>query len=105
MREPARGAKRRLAFFSFLVVWFLKSIGGLIVAINPKAPRYPDSIRVLPPYIGDIEFYVVFPAVLALLNFLMFAFARKIPKSLAIVVVALQIILLLVLLFAGTGGV
>jgi hypothetical protein len=42
---------------------------------------------------------------LALLNVLMFAFARKIPKWLAIVVVVLQIILLLVLLFAASGGV
>jgi hypothetical protein len=104
MYVPAKGAKRRLGFFPLIVVWSLKSIGGLVAFIDPKTPKYLDAIGAH-PYMGDLESYVVFPVVLALLNVLMFAFARTIPKWLAIVVVVLQIILLLVLLFAASGGV
>ena len=104
MNAPAKGSKRRLAFGLFLVVWFLKFIFGLIAARH--APSYPDAVRGFPfPYMGDMEFYVVIPAVFVVLNLLMFVFANKLPKWLAIIVAVLQIFILLILLFLGTGGI
>lgn len=106
MNSPAKGSKRRLAFALLLVVWFLKFIFGFIAATGRNTPSYPDAVRGFPsPYMGDIEFYVVIPAGFALLNLLMFVFASKLPKWLAIVAVVLQVFLLLILLLLGTGGV
>src|SRR5580658_7755560 len=104
MNVPAKGAKRRLAFGLFLVVWLLKCIFGLIAVIRRLAPSYPDAVRGF-PYIGDVEFYVVIPAAFVVLNFLMFAFASRLPKWFAIIVAVLQIVVLLILLFLSTGGI
>lgn len=104
MNLPPKGAKRRLAFVLLLVVWFLKCILGLLAAISPNTPSYPDAVRAS-PHIGDIEFYVVLPAVFVALNLLMYVYASKLPKWLAIIVVVLQIFLLLLLVLLGTGGI
>ena len=54
---------------------------------------------------SEMEFYVVMPAAFVALNFLLFVFARKLPKWLAIIVAVLQVFALLVLLFFSTGGI
>ena len=106
MNVHAKGSKRRLVFFLFLIVWLLKFIFGLIAATGRHAPSYPDAVRGFPsPYIGDVEFYVVIPAAFVVLNLLIFVFASKLPKWLAIIAASLQIFLLLALLFFSTGGI
>lgn len=104
MNLPAKAAKRRLVFVLLLVVWSLKFIFGLIAATRRDTPSYPDAVRGF-PYIGDVEFYVVIPALFVVLNLLMFAYVSKVPKWLAIVVATLQIFVLLILLFFSTGGI
>lgn len=102
----SKGVKRRLAFAFFLTVWLLKSILGFIAAVIGNSPEYPDAVRGFPhPYMGDMEFYVVAPAMFALLNLLMFALASKIPKWVAIVFVVVQMFMWVVLLLLGTGGI
>jgi hypothetical protein len=106
MKNVPAGSKRRLVFVLFLVVWFLKFILGLTAATRPDAPSYPDAVRGFPsPYIGDIGFYVVIPAVFVVLNVLIFVFARKLPKWLAVIVAVAQTILLLMFLLFSTGGI
>lgn len=106
MNTAVNGSKRRLAFILLLVVWLLKFIFGLTAAIGQRTPNYPNAVRGFPfQYIGEIEFYVVIPAMFALVNFLMFVFANKIPKWISIVVAALQLLLLLILLLLSTGGI
>lgn len=106
MNMAAKGSKRRLAFVLLLLVWLLKFILGLMAAIGQRTPNYPDAVRGFPsPYIGDMGFYVVIPAMFVLLNFLMFVFANKSPKWVAIVVAVLQILLLLTLLLFSAGGI
>ena len=106
MNVPAKGSKRRLAFVLLLVVWGIKFVLGLIAAVGQQAPIYPDAVRGLPyPYMSEMEFYVVMPAAFVALNFLLFVFARKLPKWLAIIVAVLQVFALLVLLFFSTGGI
>ena len=52
-----------------------------------------------------MEFYVVIPLVFVALNLLMFVFASKLPKWLAIIVSVPQVFILLILLFFSTGGI
>lgn len=106
MNMAAKGSKRRLAFVLLLLVWLPKFILGLMAAIGQHTHKYPDAVRGFPsPYIGDTGFYVVIPAIFVLLNFLMFVFANKFPKWVAIIVAVLQTLLLLILLLFSTGGI
>lgn len=106
MSVPAKGAKRRLVFASFLSVWLLKLIFSLIAAIERRNPIPPGVARGFPSlYMSDFGFYVVIPAVFVIVNFLMFVFASRIPKWLAIIASTLQCALLLILLFLASGGV
>ena len=101
---PAKGSKRRLAFILLFVVWCLKFVFGFVAGRN--APVYPDAASGFPhPYMGDAAFYVVMPAAFAVLDLLMAVFASKVPKWLAIIVATLQIVMLLILVFLGTGGI
>lgn len=106
MNAPVKIYKRRLVFVLLLVTWFLKFIFGLIAATDRHAVSYPTALRGFPyPYMGDVEFYVVFPAALVVLNVLLIAFASKLPKWLVNITAALQIFLLLILLLFSTGGI
>lgn len=106
MNVPAKGSKRRLAFVLLLVVWVLKFIFGFIAATGRHALGYPDAVRGFPsPYMGDIEYYVIIPAVFVVLNLLMAIFASRLPNWLVIIFTALQIFSLLAILFFSTGGV
>lgn len=106
MNMAVNGSKRRLAFVLLLVVWLLKFIFGLTAAIGQRIPNYPNAVRGFPfQYIGEVGFYVVIPAMFALLNCLMFVFANKVPKWISIIVAALQFLLLLILLLLSTGGI
>lgn len=101
---PAQGSKRRLAFILFLIIWLLKLVFGLIDVTRRHVPDYPGAVRGFPD-IGQMELHVVIPATFVVLNLLILAFASKLPKWLAIVATALQVFLLLVLLFFSTGGI
>jgi len=102
--EEVQGSKRRLVFALFLSGWLLKLILGVIDVAGRHVPSYPDAVRGS-PNIGQMGFYVVIPSVLVVLNLLLFVFANRLPKWLAIVIAALQIFLLLILLFFSTGGI
>jgi hypothetical protein len=101
---PAKGSKRRLIFAIFLGVWLFKLILGAIDVTGRHVPSYPDAVRGSPD-IGQMEFYVVIPSVFVVLNLLLFVFANRLPEWLAVVIAALQICLLLVLLFFSASGI
>jgi hypothetical protein len=88
----------------FLGVWLLKLILGVVDVTRRHVPSYPDAVRGSPD-IGQMEFYVVIPSVFVVLNLLMFVFASKLPKWLAIIVSVPQVFILLILLFFSTGGI
>lgn len=101
-----KGSRRRLVFDLFLLVWFVKSTLGFIAVAGRDAPGYPGAVRGFPyPYLGGATFYVVIPAMFVGLNVIMFLFASRIPKWLAIIVAVLQFFNLLILLFLGAGGI
>jgi hypothetical protein len=100
----AKGSKRRLVFALFLGIWLLKLILGVIDVTGRHVPSYPDAVRGFPD-IGQMGLYVVIPAVFVVVNLLMFLFASKLPQWVAIIAAALQIFLLLALLFFSTGGI
>jgi hypothetical protein len=101
---PAKGSKRRLVFALFLGVWLLKLILGVIDVTGRHVPSYPDAVRGSPD-IGQMGLYVVIPSVFVVLNLLLFVFANRLQKWLAIIIAILQILLLLILLFFSTGGI
>lgn len=101
---PARGAKRRLAFALFLIVWLVKLMLGLGDAMTRHVPDDPHAVEAS-PYLGQIEFYVVIPSVFVAVNVFLFLFARKIPGFVVLVLLAFQLLVLFALLFFGAGGV
>ena len=100
----AQGAKRRLAFAFLAIVWLFKLVLGLADAARRHVPDYSGAVKGF-PNIGQVEFYIVIPATMLALNLLMLAFASKTLRWLAILVAALQIILLIMLLIFSTGGI
>ncbi|WAT14753.1 hypothetical protein [Xanthomonas fragariae] len=100
---PVKGAKRRLTFALFLIVWLFKLISGIIDVNTRHIPNYPEAVKVF-PYIGQMG-YVVITSFFVALNLLMSILARKIPKWLAIFIAMLQIFMLLTLLLFSSGGI
>lgn len=97
------GKRRRFAFVVFLLIWSLKLFLGILDVAGRKVPEYPDAVRSSPD-IGQVEL-VVISSVFAGLNLLLVAFANRIPRWLAVLVLLLQVLSLLVLLLFSTGGI
>ncbi|WP_152625089.1 hypothetical protein [Xanthomonas albilineans] len=103
---PKSGSKWRFIFSIFIAFWLLKFIFSLISEMEGDVHEYSGAARGFPyPYLGDVEFYIVTPAIFLFLNLMAFVFLNKFPKWIFIAFIALQFFIFIILLFLSSGGI
>jgi len=92
--------KSRIVFGVWLLIWALVCFCGISLLQGVAAQKvsgYPNQ--------GQINWYVLFPAVMAVLDVLLIVLARSLPLLLRVIAFAIQLLLLPAFIFFGSGGV